>query len=81
VSTSLRTVAALALITVAPLGCATTTQGPAAPQVAVVDMDRAVRECREGRAASEELKRYSTVTDFARLRGWSTSLPLASAIA
>ena len=24
---------------------------------------------------------YSTVTDFARLRGWSTSLPLASAIA
>jgi hypothetical protein len=80
VSTSLRTVAALALITVAPLGCATT-QGPGAPQVAVVDMDRAVRECGEGRAASEELKRYSTVTDFARLRGWSTSLPLASAIA
>ncbi len=52
----MRAVAVLALVTVAPVGCATTTQGPAAPQVAVVDMDRAVRECRDGRAASEELK-------------------------
>ena len=23
---------------------------------------------------------YSTVTDFARLRGWSTSVPLATAV-
>ena len=29
---------------------------------------------------STTLERYSTVTDFARLRGWSTSVPLITAV-
>jgi Skp family chaperone for outer membrane proteins len=43
----MRAVAAVALVT---LACATTET-----RVAVVDMDRAVRECRDGRAAREDL--------------------------
>jgi hypothetical protein len=30
--------------------------------------------------ASSSIRRYSTVTDFARLRGLSTSVPRASAV-
>ena len=32
-----------------------------------------------GRAAKNEWRAYSTVTDFARLRGWSTSVPRSTA--
>ena len=28
----------------------------------------------------EWVERYSTVTDFARLRGWSTSVPMITAV-
>ncbi len=31
-------------------------------------------------AASSRRRAYSTVTDFARLRGWSTSVPLSTAV-
>src|SRR6185437_9228435 len=31
------------------------------------------------RVGDEEMARYSTVTDFARLRGWSTSAPFWTA--
>ena len=33
-----------------------------------------------GEAGPHSFSRYSTVTDFARLRGWSTSVPLKSAM-
>ena len=39
----------------------------------------ALKTSREGRRALKG-RRYSTVTDFARLRGWSTSVPMNTAV-
>ena len=35
---------------------------------------------RGARMRSKQVARYSTVTDFARLRGWSASLPMMTAV-
>ena len=45
-------------------------QGMPAVESAIVEAQNAVEIIRRGRAP------YSTVTLFARLRGWSTSLPM-----
>ena len=36
--------------------------------------------CRRERPADDSVTDYSTVTDFARLRGWSTSVPMNTAV-
>jgi hypothetical protein len=41
--------------------------------LANVDRDRRIAQIGEGSP-------YSTVTDFARLRGWSTSVPMMTAV-
>lgn len=50
----MKTVAALALMVFAS-GCATSRSATPDPRVAVVDMARAIRECRDGQNAKEDL--------------------------
>jgi len=47
-----------------------------------LEKDRQPRwQARGGASLATPLsKRYSTVTDFARLRGWSTSVPMKTAV-
>lgn len=47
--------------------------------VTLTRLPRRMDQQRDDAADDQEVEYHSTVTDFARLRGWSTSVPLTTA--